>query len=84
MYYIITSWVCQVIEAIHDYVYDQGLHDKTFVATGVGNHQMMSCQEPKTLPLTVSRVTVSHVPSPNKKYVSTNPNPNPNPKCRLG
>jgi len=34
----------QVIEAIHDYVLDTGIHDKTFVSTGVGNHQMMSCQ----------------------------------------
>ena len=34
----------QVIEAIHDYVLRQGIHDSTFVSTGVGNHQMMSCQ----------------------------------------
>jgi len=34
----------QVIEAIHDYIYKMEMHDKTFVATGVGNHQMMSCQ----------------------------------------
>jgi len=34
----------EVIEAIHDYVLKEALHDKTFVSTGVGNHQMMSCQ----------------------------------------
>jgi len=34
----------QVIEAIHDFVLDNNMHDKTFVSTGVGNHQMMSCQ----------------------------------------
>jgi len=34
----------QVIEALHDYILDKDLHDRTFVSTGVGNHQMMSCQ----------------------------------------
>jgi len=36
----------QVIEATNDYLHKQGLMDSkdVYVATGVGNHQMMSCQ----------------------------------------
>jgi acetolactate synthase I/II/III large subunit len=36
--------VQQVLEAMNKYLHDKKLMDKTLVATGVGNHQMMSCQ----------------------------------------